>query len=138
MYLFGLLPIIPIIIITKKLFFRNKVKYHFISFYSEGPPYDKGKPLHHCVERVRKNAQRHFDAITFYTPSLLGSLGYSTYLREYPLTPLIQQYTPVEKIGLSSFRPSMYLYELSKMRDGDILVHRDINYRKYPSYILVL
>ena len=136
MYLFGLLPVVSIIILTKKLFFKNKVKYHFISFYSEGSPYDKGKPLYDCVERVRKNAKGHFDTITFYTPCILESLGYSTYLREYPLTPMIKQYTPVEKIGLSSFRPAMFLHELSKMRNGDILVHRDINYKKYPSYII--
>ena len=129
-----LTPLIPIINIILRNKYRNKI--NFVSFYTEGHPYDKGKKLSDCADVVSTFAQGNFNTITLYTPRILHNLGYSKYLREYPLTPMIKQYTPVEKFGLSSFRPAMYLYELSKMRDGDILVHRDINYRKYPSYIV--
>ena len=105
---------------------------NFCSFYSEGPPNDEGANLSDCVPEIQKNATGHFNKTTIYTPTILHSLGYSKYLREYPDSPIIY-HKPILKIGLSSFRPAMFLHELSKMNDGDILVHRDINYKKYPN-----
>ena len=112
----------------------NDVLINFCSFYTEGPPNDEGKFLSDCVPEINKNAQGHFNKITFYTPKILRELGYGKYLREYKLTPLIQIWSPIEKIGLSSFRPAMFLHELSKMNDGDILFHRDINWKKYSYF----
>jgi hypothetical protein len=50
----------------------------------------------------------------------------------YEPTPMLSSFYKVP--GLSSFRPVMILHELSKMNDGDLLIHRDINYEKYTAY----
>ena len=105
---------------------------NFCSFYSEGPPNDEGLNLSDCVPEIEKNAKPHFNKVTFYTPKILHELGYGKYLREYEDSPIINHKT-ILKLGLSSFRPAMFLHSLKEMNDGDILFHRDINWKKYPA-----
>jgi hypothetical protein len=108
------------------------VKTHFISFHTEGPPHDEGVDFTKCRELTIKKASEHFDNVFIYTPRILSELGYDRYVKMYEPTPILGGYSNV--IGLSSFRPAMMLHELSKMNDGDLLIHRDINYEKYPAY----
>ena len=111
---------------------NSTTKINYCSFYTEGPPHDTGMSLEDCKEYMHNTASRIFNKVTFYTPTILHSLGYSKYLREYADSPIIP-YKSILKLGLSSFRAAMFLHELSKMNDGDILIHRDINYKKYPN-----
>lgn len=108
------------------------VKTHFISFYTEGPPHDKGVDFTKYRELIVTKASEHFDNVFIYTPKILSELGYDRYLKMYKPTPMLSGFYKIP--GLSSFRPAMFLHELSKMNDGDLLVHRDINYEKYPAY----
>jgi hypothetical protein len=107
-------------------------KTHFISFHTEGPPYDEGIDFTKYRELTNKKASEHFDNVFIYTPQILSELGYDRYLKMYEPTPMLG--ACANYIGLSSYRPAMMLHELSKMNDGDLLVHRDINYEKYPVY----
>lgn len=107
---------------------------NFCSFYSEGPPNDEANNYSDLVPEILKNANGHFNNINFYTPNKLRELGYSKYLKTHELYEKSKLWSPIEKIGLSAFRPAMLLHELSKMNDGDILVYRDINWKKYPTY----
>jgi hypothetical protein len=100
-------------------------KTHFISFHTEGD-FSKYRDL------TIKKASDHFDNVFIYTPKILSELGYDRYLKMYEPTPMLGAYE--NTIGLSSYRPVMMLHELSKMNDGDLLVHRDINYEKYTKY----
>ena len=113
---------------------KNKNIINFCSFYSEGPPNDQGNNYSDLIPEVEKNATGYFNKITFYTPKILRELGYGKYVKEYPKYQLSAAWSPVEKIGLFSFRPVMFLHELSKMNDGDILIHRDMNWKKNPNY----
>jgi hypothetical protein len=130
---FTLLFILIIVYILISFHFP-KIKYHFISFHSEGPPNDNATNFTKYRDFTYKKASDHFDSVTIYTPDILHKLGYGRYLKEYEATPFVSPFSPVEKIGLSGFRPAMILHELSKMKDDDILVFRDINYEKYPTY----
>jgi hypothetical protein len=106
---------------------------NFVSFYTEGPPKDEGSDYTDRLPIIQKNAQGHFNKIILHTPTTLRNLGYGKYLGEYTDTPMIR-FKSILKIGLSGFRPAMFLHELDKMNDGDILFHRDIDYKKYPPY----
>jgi len=108
------------------------VKTHFISFHTEGPPHDEGIDLTECRELTIKKASEHFDNVFIYTPRILSELGYGGYFKMYEQTPVLGYYGKIP--GLSSHRPAMILHELSKMNDGDLLVHRDINYNRYSAY----
>jgi len=107
-------------------------KTHFISFHTEGPPHDQGLDFIKYRELTITKASEHFDNVCIYTPRMLSELGYDRYLKMYERTPMLSTYYKIP--GLSAFRPVMMLHELSKMNDGDLLVHRDINYEKYPNY----
>ena len=107
-------------------------KTHFISFHTEGPPHDENGDFIKYRELTVKKASEHFDNVFIYTPRILSELGYDRYLKMYEPTHMLG--ACANYIGLSSYRPAMMLHELSKMNDGDLLVHRDINYEKYPVY----
>jgi hypothetical protein len=106
---------------------------NFISFYTEGPPKDEGGDYTACLPIIQKNAQGHFNQIILHTPTTLRNLGYGKYLGEYNDTPIIR-HKSILKLGLSSFRPAMFLHELDKMNDGDILFHRDFDCKKNPAF----
>lgn len=107
---------------------------NFCSFYTEGPPNDEAKNMSDLIPEIEKNAKDHFNKITFYTPKKLRLLGYGRYVKEHKLYPASSTWSPVEKFGLSAFRPVIMLHELSQMNDGDILFFRDTNWKKYPNY----
>ena len=111
---------------------RVSEKTHFISFHTEGPPNDEGVDFTKYRELTIKKASNHFDNVFIYTPKILSELGYDRYLKMYEPSPMSTTYHKIP--GLSSFRPAMMLHELSKMNDGDLLVHRDINHEKYPAF----
>lgn len=106
---------------------------NFISFYTEGPPNDEGGDYTSSLPIIQNNVQGHFNEIILHTPTTLRNLGYGKYLGEYNDTPMIR-WKSLLKVGLFSYRPIMFLHELNKMNDGDILFHRDVDYKKYPAY----
>ena len=111
----------------------TKCVINFTSYYTEGPPKDEGVNYTDRVPRIESNAKGHFDKIIFHTPTTLRNLGYGKYFGEYKDTPIILHKIGL-KLGLSAFRPVIFLHELNKMNDGDILFHRDLDYKKYPAY----
>jgi hypothetical protein len=129
--------IIIFILLILIIYFSSISKYttntsiiNFTSFYSEGPPNDEGLDLKDCVHEIEQIAKPHFNEITFYNPKKLENLGYK--IKKHKGTKMIEKL--LYNLGLQAFRPFIYLKELEKLKDGDILVHRDINWKKYPNY----
>jgi hypothetical protein len=106
---------------------------NFTSCYTEGPPKDEGEDFTDRVPLIKKNAQGHFNEIILHTPTTMRNLGYGKYLGEYRDTPIIRHKIGL-KLGLAAFRPVIFLHELSKMNDGDILFHRDCDHKKNPAF----
>ena len=100
-------------------------------FFSEGSPNDKGLSLTHNKDLLITKAQKHFDKISYYTPSILREMGYDSYIKEREYG-LVSQNQGMSNIGNSAWRPLILLLELEKMNDGDILLYRDCNISKYP------
>ena len=100
-------------------------------FFSEGSPNDKGLSLTHNKDLLITKAQKHFDKITYYTPSILRNMGYDSYIKERE-PGLVSRNRGMSNIGNSAWRPLILLLELEKMNDGDILLYRDCNISKYP------
>jgi len=129
-----LLLFLLLLINNTSTFGNNNTIINFCSFYTEGPPNDEGNNVSWCVPEILKGATGHFNKITFYTPKKLKLLGYGRYLREYPDSPIIR-HKSILKLGLSSFRPAMFLHELKEMKEGDILIHRDFDCKKNPAFL---
>ncbi|MBY7770432.1 hypothetical protein KW411_16330 [Vibrio fluvialis] len=107
-------------------------KINVVSFYSEGYPNDRGLDLSSNKDNITSSAREHVDEVSFYTPSLLRKLGFEQYVKEYSYRGLVYKNPGMNFIGFCAWRPLIMLLELEKLSDGDILVYRDINAKKYP------
>ena len=107
---------------------------NFMTVYTEGPPKDEGENFSDRLPIIQKNAERHFNKIILHTPTTMRNLGYDKVLGgEFRDTPILRHKVAL-KFGMTAYRPVIFLHELNKMNDGDILFHRDIDYKKYPPY----
>ena len=106
------------------------VQYKLICFYSEGPPNDNGLSLAHNKELVENLAKDQFDEIVWYTPAKLRKMGYDYYVNERE--PGLVKNPGMYNIGNGAWRPLIMLLEFEKIEEGDILVYRDCNVKKYP------
>lgn len=101
-------------------------------FFSEGPPNDNGLKLSHNKDLLLPIVEKHFDNISYYTPSILKQMGYEYYVKERN-TELVSKNPGMSKIGNSAWKPLILLLELQKMNEGDILLYRDCNLSKYKN-----
>ncbi|MEJ6121844.1 hypothetical protein MT390_08155 [Vibrio sp. 2-Bac 85] len=106
-------------------------KTNLVFFYSEGAPFDNALDLKENKDLVLKYAQGHVDEISAYNPRRLKELGYEKYVKEYDSTGLVTLNAGMSKIGFSAWNPLIMLLELEKMNDGDVLIYRDANIKKY-------
>ncbi len=106
---------------------------NLILFHSEGPPYDNASNFTQTTNEIIEFAKPHVDNIFVYTPRILKNLGYGKYVKDYDDLGEAYLNPGIQHIGFLGFRPLIFLLELEKMKDGEILVHRDTNYKKYPS-----
>jgi hypothetical protein len=106
--------------------------FHFVTFRTEGPPNDKGFDLLHCEEEMKKNSNE-FQTFEIYTPKRLRDAGFEQYVKEYPSCGVARSNPHCQNIGFFAWKPKIILEELLKVNDGDIVVYRDCNCKKYPS-----
>jgi hypothetical protein len=81
-----------------------------------------------------ESAKHEVDNIAVYSPRILKSLGYEKYVKEYENTGLVSCNPGQQYMGFSAWKPLIMLLELEKMKDGDILVYKDVNCTKMPCY----
>ena len=107
-------------------------KTNLVFFYSEGYPNDNALDLSENKQLVINAAKDNVDEISYYTPKILREGGWGKYVKEYESTGLVSANKGMSKIGFCAWRPLILLLELEKMNDGDILIYRDSNIKKYP------
>ena len=111
--------------------FQDKNTINLVTFYSEGPPHDNALNLTINKDKVLKKIE-HFNNISVYTPKILKTLGLNKYVKEYKNSGLVTMNKGMNKIGFCAWKPKILLLELEKMNEGDILIYRDMNIKKYP------
>mgnify|MGYP001235962192 CR=1 FL=1 len=104
---------------------------NLVTFYSEGIPHDNGLNLTINKDIIFQQ-KKHFNNISVYTPKILKNLGLNKYVKEYKKTGLVSMNKGMSKIGFCAWRPKILLLELEKMSEGEILIYRDMNIKKYP------
>ncbi len=105
---------------------------NLVTFYSEGTPHDNGLNLSINKDIIFQKI-KHFNNISVYTPKILKNLGLNKYVKEYKKTGLVSMNKGMSKIGFCAWRPKILLLELEKMSEGEILIYRDMNIKKYPN-----
>ncbi len=113
---------------------RKNKKYNYVFFFSEGPPNDKGLALGECKDKLIESAKHHVDNISYYTPKILEDMGYGEYVKNYENKGLCTKNPGMNHIGFEAWKPLILLLELEKMEDGDILIYKDCNFKKYGHF----
>jgi hypothetical protein len=108
------------------------MKINFVGFYSEGGVNDNGINLVEEKNIVEQNLKRNVDGFMFYTPKMLKQMGYSDHVIDFKDPGLVTGNSKMNHIGNCAWRPLILLLELEKLNDGDVIVYRDINCKKYP------
>lgn len=107
-------------------------KIHLVLFYSEGGEHDGGLDLTKEKDVILECAGHQVDHIEVYSPRILRELGYADYVKEYPDPGVVSKNPGLNMIGFCAWRPLIMRLEMEKVRDGDIVVYRDINFDKPP------
>jgi hypothetical protein len=108
-----------------------KPNIHYISFCSEGEPYDKGLNLSNSKQILTDVLKDTDIKYFFYSPRFLKENGFSEYVKEYENPGLVSMNPNMNLVGFCAWKPLIMLLELEKMNEGDILVYRDCNCEKY-------
>jgi hypothetical protein len=106
-------------------------KIHYISFCSEGTPYDSALDLTNSKNILTNELAKTDMEYFFYSPRYLKENGYGEYVKEHPNPGLVFRNPGMNLVGFCAWKPLIMLLELEKMNDGDILVYRDCNCEKY-------
>lgn len=112
--------------------FQDQNTINLVTFYSEGPPNDNGLNLSINKDIILQQKE-HFNNISVYTPKILKNLGLNKYVKEYKNSGLVRKNKGMSKIGFCAWRPKILLLELEKMSEGEILIYRDMNIKKYTT-----
>ena len=110
-----------------------KRKIYFLTFCSEGDPYDSGKNLLHNVFYIKTFLSCYFDEILVYTPRILkylnGSENFCNFHDgEFPLNP------GLNSLGCGDFKSFIIDKTLSEIEEGSYVLYHDCNFSKYPQY----
>lgn len=121
--------------IIKKLIYKLNInKFNLLFFYSKGEPYDEAENLEECKNIIIKLANNEVDNIIYYNTEILNKLGYEKYIRSYVNNGVIYGNIYAKSLGYYSWKPFIIYLELHKMNYNEILIYRDINYKKYSQY----
>ena len=121
----------PIIHKFKK-YYKKKHKVHFISFLTQGDPFDKGLSLGHLKQRLIDEYSSHFDKVTIYTVDDVPE----EFRREYDAEIFETRYNPgYHNVGYGAFKPYLILKTMEES-DCDIVYWRDGNIDKNPNMLV--
>ena len=115
-------------------FIPDNINYKFISFYTQGDPYDKCFNLTSVAKEYENKMKPYVDKTRLYNGYELKSNPDTEYLvKEFPTEPQCNLKTHL--IGYLRWKPYIILNSLLELNDGDILYYRDCNTSKYPAIL---
>ena len=108
---------------------KNYAKIHFVTFYTEGPPYDNAMTLT-SSGRILLRAIRPFvaSAKAYTARELRASPETALYIEEFEEEAICNYAT--NKMGFFRWKPHIILETLKKATDDDIVYYRDANVKK--------
>lgn len=122
-------------------------KVHLLTFATEGPPADSGRPIIESAERFRRAASRWFDSAEIYTPRILKGIDsdWTEFVQDVSKQirsdKRFRETLPWNEnwaqIGLFRWKPRLILHKLlsNKTNDDDIVLYHDPDVSKYPVYM---
>ncbi|MFZ9531137.1 MAG: hypothetical protein ACO272_01335 [Candidatus Fonsibacter ubiquis] len=106
---------------------------YFLSFYSEGEPYDEGFSLSAVAEEIKEKLTSYFDDIFLYNKRSLKTLPNSEDICNSYDEPLDQN-ANVHHFGYFDFKPFLIDYTLKNIPENSLLLYHDGNFIKNQQY----
>lgn len=106
---------------------------YFLSFCSEGPPYDEGFSLLETSNQIKERLAPFFEDIFVHTKRTLKCLPNSEDICNCYDEPLDQN-THVHNFGYFDFKPFLIDYTLKIIPEGSLLLYHDGNFVKNEQY----
>lgn len=108
-------------------------KIYFLTFCTEGPPFDNGLNLSHNSIDLESLLGGYFDGVFIHTPRtlkcILGSEGFcNSHDDQFPMNP------GLSSIGCGDFKSFLIHTTLGIIPEGSLLIYHDCNFSKYPQY----
>lgn len=108
-------------------------KIYFLTFCTEGPPFDDSQNLSHNSSNLKSLLKPYFDEIFVYTKRQIKSIPGSdhfcnTYPDEFPMNPGLRS------LGCGDFKSFIIDLTLKLIPEGSLLIYHDCNFQKYPQY----
>lgn len=118
----------------KKIFSHDDIKIHFMTFYTQGNPYDEGMDLRVEVNELIRKTSPFVDSTTAISASYLrNNPETAVYVKEFDEEAIWNFKT--NKIGFLRWKPYILLNKLNQISDGEIIFYRDCNITKYPNIL---
>jgi len=106
---------------------------YFLSFCTEGFPYDEGYDITKSAYDIRKNLKTFFTDILIYTPRTLKEIpGSESFCNLHPGEFLLNP--GLNKLGCGDFKAFLIDHTLRQIPEGSIVIYHDCNFEKYPQY----
>jgi hypothetical protein len=108
---------------------------YFISFCTQGYPYDNAENLLNCKKRIETIFSKYFKNIEIYTSEKCSDENpefkdnYLQYYEEYSNLP---NHSRGCRHSFWKWKPYIILKELEKIKENDIVIYQDCNIIKYP------
>ncbi len=111
----------------------DQSKIYFLTFCSEGEPYDRGKDLLQNVKKIKYLLSPFFDEVLVYTPRVLkacpGSENFCNFHHgDFPLNP------GLNSLGCGDFKSFIIDKTLNEVEEGSYVFYHDCNFSKYTQY----
>jgi hypothetical protein len=115
-------------------FISNPITYTFITFFTQGEPFDKCYDLTNQVRDYSKKICNFIDKIKLYNAYEFKKNKDLEYLvKEFKYETALNPNTHL--IGFLRWKPYIILQTLLESNDGDIIFYRDSNCHKYPQIL---
>lgn len=124
------------------------MKFTVLTFYTEGFPYDNGSNQVLIEREFQDHVSKFTDQYIAFNPrKLIGidetfdkyCMDYTGWLEQHPSRDQLGNYNKCwAKIGFMMWKPIFIQHILNseKIQPDDIVLYHDVNYHKYPGYIL--
>ncbi|NYV41061.1 hypothetical protein HRR37_01285 [Cronobacter sakazakii] len=117
---------------TKNMHSSKKIgKVHFLTFYTQGQPFDNAIPLTAEKNKLLELISPHVDSVSSVSfHDLKSNRDTAVYVKEFEEEAAMNFKT--NSIGFLRWKPYIILDALKKLNYGDVLYYRDCNISKYP------
>ena len=121
---------------------------HFVSFYTEGSPSDRGPNLTQAAQQLEEAVKPQFESAGFHTPRELIERDSSWEESFRDFTAMIKRHPGFSekqnwnsgwaRLGLFAWKPRLIFEALNEsgVKQGDVVYYHDSDTDKYPQYLI--